>query len=333
MHGDGAVLRLTNCGFQRNAAKNGGALFLQGESTAYGVDCFFGQNLARRDAAAIFIDASGQVELTGCTLARNLAMRSGTIRTHQGPLTTIDGCIIWGNAPQHNQLAASPEPAHVSHSCIEGGYAGPGNLESDPLLTADAAHLNAASPAIDAGTVISPNRLDIDGEPRAAGTTADIGVDEWIDDDQDGLPNWWERQHFGSDTAALPDADADLDNRSNLDEYAGNTDPNQPQRTFYVDDDAAPDGDGSSWSLPIRYLQDAIHQANAGDTILVATGIYTPDRSDHDHVAVGDRTASFQLKEGVAIYGGYAGHALLEAPPDTKSATLPLDPLRRPVVR
>jgi predicted outer membrane repeat protein len=78
----------------------------------------------------------------------------------------------------------------------------------------------------------------------------------------------------------------------------------EPRRLFssiYVDANAiGPKFDGTSWSSPFRDLQQALAMAKAGDNVLVAGGVYTPS-------ITGDRTASFRLKSGVKIWGGYAG--------------------------
>jgi predicted outer membrane repeat protein len=76
-------------------------------------------------------------------------------------------------------------------------------------------------------------------------------------------------------------------------------------KVIYVDDDAAGANDGSSWSDAYNYLQDALAVASAGDEIRVAQGIYRPDLGGGN--TVGDRRATFQLKSGVTIKGGYAG--------------------------
>ena len=77
--------------------------------------------------------------------------------------------------------------------------------------------------------------------------------------------------------------------------------------TIYVDDDAPSCGDGLSWDTPFKYLQDALGAANPSDEIRVAEGRYEPDRDCADPNGTGDRTATFQLISGVALYGGYAG--------------------------
>jgi hypothetical protein len=78
-------------------------------------------------------------------------------------------------------------------------------------------------------------------------------------------------------------------------------------RTIYVDADASGANDGSSWADAYNYLQDALADANSGDEIHVAEGIYTPDSNSSNPNGSGDRTATFQLINGVTLKGGYAG--------------------------
>jgi predicted outer membrane repeat protein len=79
-----------------------------------------------------------------------------------------------------------------------------------------------------------------------------------------------------------------------------NTRPDAPT-TIYVDDDAAPVGDGCSWDTAYNDLQVALSVAIAGDEFHVAGGIYKPTEPD------GQREATFRLFNGVALLGGYAG--------------------------
>jgi len=74
---------------------------------------------------------------------------------------------------------------------------------------------------------------------------------------------------------------------------------------IFVDDDASGKQDGSSWTDAYRYLQDALTVASFGDKIVVAEGTYKTDRSRANPDGTDDRNATFQLKNGVEIYGGF----------------------------
>ena len=74
-------------------------------------------------------------------------------------------------------------------------------------------------------------------------------------------------------------------------------------QTIYVDVNAKANNDGSSWANAYTSLQDAIATAVKGDEIRVAEGIYKPDKGSH--VKKGSRKASFRVKNGLAIYGGF----------------------------
>lgn len=67
--------------------------------------------------------------------------------------------------------------------------------------------------------------------------------------------------------------------------------------------------DGSSWAAAFADLQTALARADAGDEIWVAAGLYLP-------TADADPDASFILKPGVALYGGFAGTEITRDPRD-----------------
>jgi hypothetical protein len=74
-------------------------------------------------------------------------------------------------------------------------------------------------------------------------------------------------------------------------------------KTIYVKKGAS--GNGSSWASAYPNLQPAIRTARSGDKIWVAAGTYTP--TSDDGLDIGPRGKHFRLKNGVAIYGGFAG--------------------------
>ncbi len=76
--------------------------------------------------------------------------------------------------------------------------------------------------------------------------------------------------------------------------------------TIYVDANSALGGDGTTWGTAYKYLQDALYKPpTSGDEIWVAEGTYKPDQDEGGNVTLGDRNATFELKEGVSFYGGF----------------------------
>lgn len=76
-------------------------------------------------------------------------------------------------------------------------------------------------------------------------------------------------------------------------------------QTIYVDDDANIGGNGRTWPTAYNYLQHALAVAVMDDEIWVAEGTYKPDEDTANPAGTDDRTAAFQLKNDLAIYGGF----------------------------
>ena len=70
---------------------------------------------------------------------------------------------------------------------------------------------------------------------------------------------------------------------------------------IFVDVDAQGANNGTSWPDAFNDLQDALAPGQPGDEMWVAEGRYTPDSG------TGDRVATFYLRQGIAIFGGFAG--------------------------
>jgi hypothetical protein len=72
------------------------------------------------------------------------------------------------------------------------------------------------------------------------------------------------------------------------------------QTILYVRPDAPPGGDGFSWASAYNDLQAAIVAAPSDSEVWVAAGVYRPASGS-------DRTATFALRGGVGLYGGFVG--------------------------
>ncbi len=77
---------------------------------------------------------------------------------------------------------------------------------------------------------------------------------------------------------------------------------------IYVNDDAPlTNGDGTTWARAARHLSYALSVAQPGDEIWVAAGTYRPDTTVAQPVGSADRAATFTMKNGVKLLGGFAG--------------------------
>jgi len=83
----------------------------------------------------------------------------------------------------------------------------------------------------------------------------------------------------------------------------------QAQVTYYVDAARANNsGTGTSWATAKRDLQNAIIPAVSGDQVWVKAGTYLPTHDPFANAApANNRDKTFTLKNGVKIYGGFAG--------------------------
>jgi hypothetical protein len=86
---------------------------------------------------------------------------------------------------------------------------------------------------------------------------------------------------------------------------------------IYVDSNATGVSDGSSWADAYTDLQSALAVASGGSEVWVAASTYYPTTST-------DRTATFQLVAGVAIYGGFAGTEIMLSERDLSTNTVVL---------
>jgi hypothetical protein len=73
-----------------------------------------------------------------------------------------------------------------------------------------------------------------------------------------------------------------------------------PQTIYHVSTSGDDNADGTSWAEAFATLQKALTVSSAGDEIWVAAGTYKPTPTT-------DRSVYFALKNGVSVYGGFAG--------------------------
>ncbi len=92
----------------------------------------------------------------------------------------------------------------------------------------------------------------------------------------------------------------------------------------YVKAVATGTGTGASWTDATADLQGMINASASGDEVWVAAGRYTPTRDPFGSASPSDaRSKTFLLKDGVKLYGGFAGNeTLLSQRPATAAGSI-----------
>ena len=128
---------------------------------------------------------TGNPIFTNCTIIGNTSTNQGggVYVDHYwgGTSSYFTNSVIWDNSP--NNVAYGRGDATITYCNIQGGWAGEGNIDADPLFVDPLAdlHLTALSPCINAGNNDAPSipTNDRDGLPRIVDGTVDIGAYEF----------------------------------------------------------------------------------------------------------------------------------------------------------
>jgi hypothetical protein len=202
-----------NCVFRNNGSRTpggppygGGAVFL-GEGSASFTNCLFDGNKAGEGGVIAKFGDPGTV-FTNCTMVNNQATikYGGAIHDSYGGVA-LRNCILWdntrveGEGTSADQIYSPANFTEVRHSDIQGGWAGTGNINADPLFNNPAANdykLRSASPCKDAGenaalppgvgnldwdtNTVEPTPKDLGLLPRIRLGTVDMGAYEIFSD-------------------------------------------------------------------------------------------------------------------------------------------------------
>ena len=211
---DGASAEISATRLQFNRAGGlAGGIMMSGSSSLDMVNCLMLGNAASGATSVLHCNPSSLgVSLANCTFASDSG--GGGVSCSLAGRTDILNSAFTG------RVSFGGGQPSASFNCVPADWSGygNGNIASDPMLTG-AGMLKAGSPCIDAGDGLLAPASDIFGNPRPAGSGADIGCHEFADADGDGIPDFLE----GED-GVLPDGDEDGDGLQNLQEYILGTD-------------------------------------------------------------------------------------------------------------
>ena len=141
-------------------------------------------------AGIYVVGAIDQAHIRNNTICSN---NTHGIYLASGTEPEVVNCILYDNT---TQIGTGEVPlGNVSYSCVEGGYAGTGNISDAPLFLNAAAgdyHLTWDSPCVDEGKPDSTEEgeTDIDGNPRVMGELVDMGADEDYPHCDDQYDDW-----------------------------------------------------------------------------------------------------------------------------------------------
>ena len=287
---------ITNCTFIGNSADNtGGGMHNDNNSIPTITNCIFTGNTALW-GGGMSNHFSSDPTVSNCTFSGNSASYGGGMCNDNSINLTVVNCILWGNTATNRPQIYDPSgSAVVSYSDIAGcggsggswdpefGSDGGGNIDADPLFV-DADGADDSFGTEDDNLRPSPGSPCIDAGDNT-------GVPGGITTDLDGRPRF-------IDDPATPDT--------------GNSKPPIVEivdmgayeywPVIFIDSTATGNNDGTSWEDAFTDLQDGLDMAIANDQIWVAEGTYYPTK---EVGGTGSRYQTFQMINGVAIYGGF----------------------------
>ena len=140
----------------KNNAEDGGGVILGHSGTLFrnNMVAYNTTNPTHFGGGGVFVHGA-QGRFINNTIAFNHSNKGGGIATHDGdfPTVKIENCIIYSNTTgsSHTQITG-PGNFNITNTNIEGGWAGAGNIDEDPLFIENTPLiLQDGSPCIDKG--------------------------------------------------------------------------------------------------------------------------------------------------------------------------------------
>lgn len=281
-------VKFYSCIFSSNSSQFGGGVFcVSTDSTLFG-SCLITGNSSTNGGGGAYVQAATP-KFANCGFSgNNCPAGGGALFDYDAGNPKIFNCIMWGNSSSIYNFVGSGingSSPDVQYTDVEGGYAGTGNINANPLFFNAPSYTSApfstgdyrvslCSPAIHAGnTALVPSSVTMDfvSNPRIDGSFVDIGAYESI-----------------------------------IKAGTGNI--------IYVNKNLVPaGGDGESWTKAATQLSDVLRYAKANEgtwtaanplKIFVAKGTYKP-AYHWDNPCISDRDNTFILPSNVQVYGGF----------------------------
>lgn len=284
VYNSGSSATFINCTFKKNSSPQGGAIYnTTGSNANVFINSLISGNFSTQKGGGIY-NIGTPLTLVNTTISGNKSdVEAGGIYFENSNSVNIQNSIIWNNMANNLSSVASATLTQTNSSltfakCLvenftpesQGGTVGILS-NGDPLFIKN---LMPSSAPSDEG----------DFRLHTNSTVLNIG-DNTLNSENFDIQGNIRIQNNTIDLGA----------------YEGGF-----ARVYFVGTTGNDSNDGLSWDKSVRNLQTAIQRASNGDQIWVTKGTYYPDEGGGQ--TNDDRTASFTLKEEVAIYGGFSGN-------------------------
>ena len=264
---------LTNITFSGNSASYGGGMYNYQNSSPTLTGIIFSNNNANLQGGGIFNGQLSNPALTNVTFSGNSAIYGGGMYNYSQGNPVVKNAILWGNSADYGaEIYNQSSYPTISNSDIKGCM--PGGVWNTACGTDGGGNLDADPLFMD----VTNGNLHLQTASPAIDTGDNAAVPAGITTDLDGNP----RVMHGT---------VDM----------GVYEFQQSNYVFRVVPAGATSGNcGYDWAHGCDLQYALGTKSYAGDELWVETGTYKPTTST-------DRTVSFVLKSGVALYGGFAG--------------------------